>query len=232
MRLGAHKSKGLGPFAHPPPLKVVDNGGVWYALSETTLPLLRPLKFDSYTYVNLNIYSCRTVPKTTSGKIARSMCKRAHVAGTLDGDTIFMWGEPITSAAARDATAEKDEAPSSPNGGGVEESKFSGGPSGVGGRGDPREMAEADILLGVQSEVARILKADALSIPTVSEVLVGWWMGLSGREVLRLPGVSGGRSGGWGVWVECGGVAEFISFCAKLLCCRQYYCDLLLWQAV
>ncbi|CAN0222944.1 unnamed protein product, partial [Discosporangium mesarthrocarpum] len=32
-----------------------------------------------------------TVPKTTSGKIARSWCKRAHLEGTLD--SLLLWKE-------------------------------------------------------------------------------------------------------------------------------------------
>lgn len=32
---------------------------------------------------------------------------------------------------------------------------------------NPRKMTESDILNGIQFEVARILKADAISIPTV-----------------------------------------------------------------
>lgn len=91
------------------------------------------------------------------------MCKRAHLNGTLDSDTVFLWGEPATGAAAMDAIAERDVIPSSPPAG-VEESKASE----EGPRGDPRGMAEMDILGGIRTEVARILKADASSIPTVS----------------------------------------------------------------
>lgn len=118
----------------------------------------------------------RTVPKTTSGKIARSMCKRAHVAGTLEKDTLFLWGESVTATpAVRDKHAEEaesalnrgfvgeGEAGYGDGRGGVEESK-GGGRTG----GDPRGMTEAEVLVGVQHQVARILKADAGSIPTVS----------------------------------------------------------------
>lgn len=106
----------------------------------------------------------RTIPKTTSGKIARAMCKRAHVAGTLDKDTIYLWGETATSVTDEDARAEQAEtaavARTGDSADGVEESK--------GKEEDPRLMTQAQVLRGIQVQVARILKADAGSIPTVS----------------------------------------------------------------
>lgn len=67
----------------------------------------------------------RTIPKTTSGKIARAMCKRAHLAGTLDRDTVFMWGDTNATAAARDASSELAEIqPAAVVERGVEESKY------------------------------------------------------------------------------------------------------------
>lgn len=118
----------------------------------------------------------RTIPKTTSGKIARAMCKKAHVSGALDNDTVFLWGSDTAgimssaSAAEMDAQAERDETSWSPltggsGGGGVEESKSFRGEGG--GRVCPKDLPVGAILEGVQSEVARILKADATAIPTV-----------------------------------------------------------------
>ena len=109
----------------------------------------------------------RTIPKTTSGKIARALCKRAHTAGSLNGDTLFLWGETNVTPAAMDARAEKDALlANGPNG--VEEAKTSWGEEGEGPRDDPREMTETEIMSGVRSEVAKILKAQASAIPTVS----------------------------------------------------------------
>ena len=142
--------------------------------------LARCLTLSGVTY--------RTIPKTTSGKIARAMCKKAHVSGALDNDTVFLWGNDITTTgnlssatAEMDAQAERDETPwSSPTGGsgggGIEESKSFRGEGG--GRGCPKDMPVDAILEGVQSEVARILKADATAIPTVRRSCrdVGvWW---------------------------------------------------------
>lgn len=121
----------------------------------------------------------RTIPKTTSGKIARAMCKKAHQSGALDSDTVFLWGKgnettgnPSSAIAEMDAQAERDEAPWSPptggggsGGAGIEKSKSFQGKGG--GRGCPKDMPVDAILEGVQSEVARILKADATAIPTV-----------------------------------------------------------------
>lgn len=126
----------------------------------------------------------RTIPKTTSGKIARAMCKKAHNTGALDADTVFLWGNDTTThlssaagtattrtaTAEMDAQAERDENPWSPpgvgsEGGGMEESKSYRGQGG--GRGCPTDMPVDAVLEGIQSEVARILKADATAIPTV-----------------------------------------------------------------
>lgn len=126
----------------------------------------------------------RTIPKTTSGKIARAMCKKAHKTGALDADTVFLWGSDATAhlssasgtatsrmaTAEMDAQAERDETPWSPpgggsEGGGREESKSYRGEGG--GRGCPTDMPVDAVLEGVQFEVARILKADATAIPTV-----------------------------------------------------------------
>lgn len=120
----------------------------------------------------------RTIPKTTSGKISRTMCKKAHSSGALDGDTVFLWGDDRmashlssapgtakeqTAVAEMDMQAERDETGGGgSNAAGTEESKSSGG-----GKGCPADMTIADILKGVQSEVAKILKADASAIPMV-----------------------------------------------------------------
>lgn len=110
------------------------------------------------------------------------------MSGALDNDTVFLWGNDITTTgnlssatAEMDAQAERDETPwSSPTGGsgggGIEESKSFRGEGG--GRGCPKDMPVDAILEGVQSEVARILKADATAIPTVRRSCrdVGvWW---------------------------------------------------------
>lgn len=104
------------------------------------------------------------------------MCKKAHTSGALDNDTVFLWGNDTTgslsSAAATaemDAQAARDETPWSPGSGagGIEESKSYRGEGG--GRGCPTDMPVDAILEGVQSEVARILKADATAIPTVRQ---------------------------------------------------------------
>eukprot|EP00752_Nemacystus_decipiens_P001493 g1467.t1 len=135
----------------------------------------------------------RTIPKTTSGKIARAMCKRAHVSGALDNDTVFLWGNDtatassLSSATAEiDAQAERDETPWSPStggsgGGGIEESKSFRGEGG--GRGCPKEMPVDAILEGVQSEVARILKADPTAIPTDAPLGA---LGLDSMEAMQL----------------------------------------------
>ncbi|CAM9492519.1 unnamed protein product [Scytosiphon promiscuus] len=124
----------------------------------------------------------RTVPKTTSGKIARALCKKAHASGALDADTVFLWGGDTARAttADTDAQAEKDETPWS-GGGGMEESKSFRGEGG--GRGCPAEMAVGDILEGVQSEVGRILKADAAAIPTDAPLGA---LGLDSMEAMQL----------------------------------------------
>lgn len=112
------------------------------------------------------------------------MCKKAHKTGALNADTVFLWGNEIathlspatgtatskTATAEMDAQAERDETPWSPpgggsEGGGIEESKSYKGEGG--GRGCPTDMPVDAVLEGVQSEVARILKADATAIPTV-----------------------------------------------------------------
>ena len=97
------------------------------------------------------------------------------MSGALDNDTVLLWGSDSTgnlssATADMDAQAERDETPWSPpsgssGGGGVEESKSFKGEGG--GRGCPKDMPVDAILEGVQSEVARILKADATAIPTV-----------------------------------------------------------------
>lgn len=148
-----------------------------------------PLKITLAMYVR-NRVRCRyvhttrrTIPKTTSGKIARMLCKKAHNSGALDADTVFLWGDDSASfsstgaatgknsahtAADMDAQAERAEIPSSSSGGGIEESKGNESYSGEdGGRRCPTDMPVDSILEGVQSEVARILKADATAIPTV-----------------------------------------------------------------
>lgn len=84
---------------------------------------------------------------------------------------MYLWGETTLTPAARDARAEKDEIPS--GGVGVEEAKVSWGAEGDGPRGDPRKLPESQVLAGVQSEVARILKADPSSIPTVTPGFLG-----------------------------------------------------------
>lgn len=84
---------------------------------------------------------------------------------------MYLWGETTLTPAARDARAEKDEMPS--EGVGVEEAKVSWGAEGDGPRGDPRKLPESQVLAGVQSEVARILKADPSSIPTVTPGFLG-----------------------------------------------------------
>ncbi|CAM9681411.1 unnamed protein product, partial [Hapterophycus canaliculatus] len=124
----------------------------------------------------------RTIPKTTSGKIARALCKKAHASGALDGDTVFMWGNDSmkTATAETDAQAERDEAPWS-GGGGMEESKSFRGEGG--GRGCPAEMAVSDILAGVQFEVGRILKADVSAIPTDAPLGA---LGLDSMEAMQL----------------------------------------------
>lgn len=106
------------------------------------------------------------------------MCKKAHVSGALDNDTVLLWGNDATgnlssATAEMDAQAEMDETPWSPpkgdsGGGGIEESKSFRGEGG--GRGCPKDMPVDAILEGVQSEVARILKADATAIPTVRRI--------------------------------------------------------------
>eukprot|EP00903_Cladosiphon_okamuranus_P012305 g11537.t1 len=135
----------------------------------------------------------RTIPKTTSGKIARAMCKKAHVSGALNNDTVFLWGNdtagnlsPATAALEMDAQAERDETPWSPptggpRGGGVEESKSFRGEGG--GRGFPKDMPVDVILEGAQSEVARILKADATAIPTDAPLGT---LGLDSMEAMQL----------------------------------------------
>lgn len=65
----------------------------------------------------------------------------------------------------------------------MEESKSFRGEGG--GRGCPAEMAVSDILEGVQSEVGRILKADATAIPTVRGGGGGWGVGLGVAEDFR-----------------------------------------------
>lgn len=148
----------------------------------TTVPLLPRGWPPPESNTNDVFRARRSVPKTTSGKIARAMCKKAHRSGALDADTVFLWGSDTTSnlsvgagiprrtptTAEMDAQAERDEIPWSPpgggsNGGGMEESKAEGG-----AKGNPAGMSVGVILEGVQAEVARILKATASAIPTVS----------------------------------------------------------------
>ncbi|CAB1114142.1 unnamed protein product [Ectocarpus sp. CCAP 1310/34] len=136
----------------------------------------------------------RTIPKTTSGKISRTMCKKAHASGALDGDTVFLWGDDRmashlssapgtakdqTTVAEMDAQAERDETGGSgSSAAGTEESKSSGG-----GKGCPADMTVADILKGVQSEVAKILKADASAIPMDAPLAT---LGLDSMEAMQL----------------------------------------------
>eukprot|EP00904_Undaria_pinnatifida_P011866 jgi/Undpi1/780/HiC_scaffold_10.g04244.m1 len=126
----------------------------------------------------------RTIPKTTSGKIARAMCKRAHTSGALDADTVLLWGEAGATSAAEDARALAAEAPSSPGGEGegVEESKVQPLDDG-GGRGCATDMPVELVLKGVQNEVARILKADPSSIPTDAPLGA---LGLDSMEAMQL----------------------------------------------
>ena len=115
----------------------------------------------------------RSVPKTTSGKIARAWCKRALAEGSLDA--VHAWfdysrlhghpsGQPPTSAAAlpeasAPAANERDE-------GSVE-----GSESGEGSGGSAGEMSEAEVLAVVVEAVAvTVLRVDPASINPLAPV--------------------------------------------------------------
>mmetsp|Transcript_134 Transcript_134/g.153 ORF Transcript_134/g.153 Transcript_134/m.153 type:complete len:1054 (-) Transcript_134:272-3433(-) len=107
---------------------------------------------------HIRLLQPRTVPKTTSGKIARAWCKRAfmehslQVVYSLDDDDSAVNEEPTEEETAPQASSTVEEK--------------ADGESPFGTTYDAKSMADEDILNICVKEVADLIACDAASLPT------------------------------------------------------------------
>lgn len=138
----------------------------------------------------------RSVPKTTSGKIARAWCKRALAEGTLD--VAHAWFDysrlhgPTSGAPTPSRSAIAPEAPAANSGEGSEGSEGSVSSEGGGSAG---EMSEAAVLAVVVEAVAvTVLRVDPASVNPHAPVPS---LGLGSMEGVQVRRQEGQKWSGW-----------------------------------